>query len=164
MSRINDDLQRLKKNAPPPAPENSPPPFRPIMGKESSPIFEWLIPAIIIFLIITSFFFIGWACAHHTIHSIASQTSISDSDTQSETGLILPIVAPMPTSPPAVIVPELPKLQGIFYSATAPTAILDGKNVRPGDQFNHYRVKQITKYTVTLTDPAGKEFKLGMGN
>jgi hypothetical protein len=161
MSRINDALKRLRKNPPPP-PENLPLPFRPVIANETSPIFEWLIPAVIILLIVISFFFVGWACAHHAVHSIAIQASTND--LESETGLILPVVAPMPTSPPAAIVPELPTLQGIFYSATAPTAILDGKNVRPGDQFNQYRVKTITKYTVTLTDAAGKEIKLGMSN
>ena len=35
-------------------------------------------------------------------------------------------------------------------------------NVAPGDRIKQYRVKQITKYTVILTGPDGKDLKLGM--
>ena len=55
-------------------------------------------------------------------------------------------------------------MQGIFYSAAAPTAIVDGKTVGLGDQFRQYRVKEITKQTVTLVGPDGKAVKIGMGN
>ena len=59
--------------------------------------------------------------------------------------------------------PELPKLQGIFYSDTAPTAILDGKTVAPGDEFKNFKVKAITKYTVILIGTDKKEYTVGMG-
>jgi hypothetical protein len=41
---------------------------------------------------------------------------------------------------------------------------LDGKTVRPGDKFRKYRVKEITKYTVSLIGPDGKLLKIGMGD
>jgi len=88
--------------------------------------------------------------------------------------------APAPPAPPAVVaepVPEpapepvavaetspedLPKLQGIFYSPTSPSAIIDGKTVRAGDRLHQYRVKQIYKVTVLLTGPNGKTVQLTM--
>jgi hypothetical protein len=39
---------------------------------------------------------------------------------------------------------------------------VDGKTVRPGDQFRQYRVKEIGKFSVTLVGPDKKEIKLGM--
>ena len=54
-------------------------------------------------------------------------------------------------------------LQGIFYSPTAPSAIIDGKTVRPGDRAGqYYRVKEITQFTVTLIGPDNKPFKIGL--
>jgi hypothetical protein len=74
------------------------------------------------------------------------------------------IEAPAPAPPPPVNPPDAPKLQGIFYSPTAPSAIIDGKNVSPGDMYHQYRVKSISKYTVTLIGPDKKEITLGMDN
>ena len=65
---------------------------------------------------------------------------------------------PPPTTPPAP-----PKLQGITYSRTAPTAIVDGKILHPGDQVGQYRVKLISKSSVTLIGPDKQEFQISMG-
>jgi hypothetical protein len=70
---------------------------------------------------------------------------------------------PKPAPPPPLNPPDAPVLQGIFYSPTAPSAIVDGKTIRPGDQFKQYRVKSISKYTVTLVGPDKKEIQIGMG-
>lgn len=73
---------------------------------------------------------------------------------------------PMASSPPppATInppkAPPIPKLQGIFYSSAAPSAIVDGRTVQPGDQIHQYRVKLITKNSVTLVGPDDKELQL----
>src|ERR1035437_2005991 len=77
-----------------------------------------------------------------------------------------PVVPPPPPAKSSIPVnpPAAPKLQGIFYSAAAPTAIVDGKTVGVGDQFRQYRVKEITKQTVTLVGPDGKAVKIGIGN
>jgi hypothetical protein len=71
-----------------------------------------------------------------------------------------PIAAlPLPLNPPGA-----PKLQGIFYTTNAPSAIVDGKSVRPGTQFGEYRVKAISRATVTLIGPDKKEFQISLGN
>ena len=76
----------------------------------------------------------------------------------------VPVVTPHPEPPAPVNPVDAPVLQGIFYSPTMPSAIVDGKTVRPGDHFKQYRVKEISKYTVTLIDADGKTVKLGMSN
>jgi len=69
-----------------------------------------------------------------------------------------------PVALPTNSLPSLPKLQGIFYSSTDPSAILDGKTVYAGDQVRQYRVKIITKDSVTLVGPDKKEIQLNMEN
>jgi len=67
--------------------------------------------------------------------------------------------APAPEPPPFV-----PKLQGIDYNRTAPSAILNGKTVHPGDIFHQYRIKAISNNSVTLIGPDNKESVVEMGN
>jgi hypothetical protein len=163
MSLINDALKQARQE-PPRNPPNPLPPLRPA-ADDSPSIIAWLLPAIVIILIVAAIFFIGWAAAHHSVKSIVT-TPDSDTATQPVENVALPVVAPTPAPPPppAVNPPDLPKLQGIFYSPTAPSAILDGKTVQPGDQFKQFKVKEISKYTVTLIGPDKKEFKVGMGD
>jgi hypothetical protein len=73
--------------------------------------------------------------------------------------MVQPLVTNPPPETPAVPVPVL---QGIFYSPAAPSAIMDGKTVRPGDQIGPYRVKSISKATVALVGPDNKEIQVGM--
>jgi len=159
MSLINDALKQARK-APPRNTPSSLPPLAPV-AEESSPILGWLLPAVVIILIVAAIFFIGWAVAHHSVHSFVAQTP-ADTNTQV---LTLPVVsaAPAPTPEPEAP-PDLPKLQAIFYSPKTPEAIIDGHNVKPGDKFGQYKVKTISKYTVTLIGPDKKEIQLGMGN
>jgi hypothetical protein len=166
MSLINDALKRARQ-APPRNTPNSLPPLQPVRAG-SSPVGVWLIPAVVIILIVAAIFFLGWAMARHTIHSIVTAPDPTAA-TQQVADVTLPAIAPAPappapgsSAPPSP--PDMPRLQGIFYSATDPTAILDGKNVRPGDHFQQFRVKEITKYTVILTGPDGKDINLGMGD
>jgi len=161
MSLINDALKQARK-APPRNLPSALPPLPPVASE--SPVLAWLLPAIVILLIVAAIFFIGWAVAHHTVHAIVAEPQSGDA-TASATAVVVPVVTPRPADPPPPVVPvELPKLQGIFYSPTAPEAIIDGKTARPGDQLGPYRVKAITKYTVTLTGPDKKDIQLGMGN
>ena len=51
-----------------------------------------------------------------------------------------------------------------FYNSHVSPLVVDGKTIRPGDQFHQYRVKAISKYTVTLVGPDKKEIQIGMGN
>jgi hypothetical protein len=161
MSLINDALKQARK-APPRNAPSALPPLQPV-ADESSPVAVWLVPAIVILLIVAAIFFIGWAVAHHTVRTIVAEPDATA--TQQVADISLPVVTPPPVAaPPPVNPPDAPKLQGIFYSPTAPSAIVDGKTVRPGDQFRQYRVKAISKYTVTLIGPDKKEIQIGMSN
>jgi hypothetical protein len=161
MSLINDALKQARK-APPRNTPSALQPLRPV-ADESSPVAAWLVPAVVILLIVAAIFFIGWAVAHHTVRSIVAAPD--STATQQVAEIKLPVVTPHPVEPPPVVnPPDAPKLQGIFYSPTAPSAIVDGKTVRPGDQFRQYRVKAISKFTVTLVGPDKKEIQIGMGN
>ena len=173
MSQINDALNKAKQAAPKNVP-NAVTPMQPAGNDESSPA-VWLVPAIVIVLIVGAIFFIGWAAAHNTVHDAAVAQQPISATQQVETTRIDTILAdtnnynnnvvtdtppPPPPPPPAPV--YVPKLQGIFYSATAPTAILDGKTVAPGDQIGNYKVKEITKYTVVLVGKDNKEVTVGM--
>jgi hypothetical protein len=163
MSLINDALKQARQ-APP---RNAPTPLPSLQSStdDSAATAPWLIPVIVIGLIVAAIFFMGWAAAHNSVRTIvASPNPASQLDP-----VVIPVAAPAPPPPPAptpapVAPPVLPQLQGIFYSDTAPTAILDGTTVSPGDQFKNYRVKTISKYTVTLVGPDKKEVQLGMEN
>jgi len=162
MSLINDALKQARKT-PPRSTPSALPPLRPV-ADESSPVAAWLVPAIVIILIVAAIFFIGWAVAHHAIRTIVAAPDASP--TQQLSSITLPTVTTTTVTPPVTppVNPDVPKLQGIFYSPAAPSAILDGKTVRPGDQFGQYRVKAISKYTVTLVGPDQKEIQIGMDN
>jgi hypothetical protein len=158
MSLINDALKRAKQ-APPRTP-NSLPPLQPV-AEESSLVPIWLIPSLIIILIFAAIFFIGWSFAHSAVRSIVTAPTAA---TQEVAVVPMPVAPPKAEPPAPLNPPDAPILQGIFYSPTTPSAIVDGKTLRPGDKFKQYRVKEITKYTVTLIDAEGKSVKLGMSN
>lgn len=64
-----------------------------------------------------------------------------------------PVVSvPTPTvaAPPP---PPAPKLQGIFFSARNPSAMISGETVMVGDKLNGWRVDAITQRSVTLVSP-----------
>lgn len=167
MSLINDALKQARQ-APPRNSPNSMPSLQPAQHHdESSPTAVWLVPAIIIILVFAAIFFIGWAAAHRTVRTVAATPSDPDTTEQAET-VVIPADPPLPPAPPAPVVSTAtvpkPKLQGIFYSPTTPSAILDGKTIHPGDKFKQYTVKEISKYTVTLIDADKKEITIGMGD
>jgi hypothetical protein len=164
MSEINDALKRAQQT--PSSPALIPLPLREPLPDKPNVFFGWIIPIFIIILVFTAIFFIGWGSAHHTIHkAIAKQEAILSTQTVADVVPVFQTSPPPPPPPPvAVAAPALPRLQGIFYSATAPTAILDGKTISPGDKFGQYRVKEISKYAVTLADTNGQEIKINMGN
>lgn len=172
MSLINDALKQARKG-PPRNPPTSAPPLKPA-GDEASLVPAWLWPSVVVLLIAAAIFFIGWSAAHRTVSAVIAAPE-TESGTQSMAAISLPPVQPQPgqppppvtppsPNPPSVIPADAPHLQGIFYSTKTPSAILDGKTARPGDQFGQYRVKAISKYTVTLVGPDKKEFQIGMGN
>lgn len=161
MSLINDALKQARK-APPRNTPSALPPLHPVTG-ETSPVVEWLLAATVILLIVAAIFFIGWAVAHHAVRTIVSAPDPSATTPVAQ--ISQPVAAPQPVEPPPPLnPPDAPKLQGIFYSPTRPSAIVNGKTVRPGDQFYEFHVKSISKYTVTLIGPDKKEIQIGLGN
>ncbi len=156
MSLINDALKQARQ-APPRSTPSTLPPLQ-SAPEEHSHTAVWLVPAIIIFLVFAAIFFIGWVSMHRTVNSIV--TAPPDPATTQEVAVVAPVVV-APEPPPVV---ELPRLQGIFYSPTAPSAIMDGKTIRPGDTFKQYKVKDITKFNVILVGPDKKEIKVGLGS
>jgi hypothetical protein len=73
-----------------------------------------------------------------------------------------PAVPKSPATPPPPPPPE-PKLQGIFFDPPRPWAIVSGKTVYAGDRVGDFRVKEISKNTVTLVkaDKTLKVLELG---
>jgi len=160
MSLINDALKNARQDHTPRRPQTPLPPLPP--ADEPTPVGVWLAPAIVIFLIVAAIFFIAWAVAHHSVQAIVTAPPDPVVARQQAAEAVLPVVPPPPPAP--LNPPDAPQLQGIFYSPTAPTAIVDGKTVSVGGRYLQYRVTEITKYTVTLVDPDGKAIKLGMGD
>jgi len=163
MSQINDALKRARNDAPGGMP-SAIPPLQPVTRSTSS-VAGGLIPSVVIILVITAVFFIGWAMAHQPAKSIV-RTPVSAPAPVAAVQPVTTVTAPAstPAAVPPPVIPKLPKLQGIFYSATDPSAIVDGKTVRLGDPFEQYRVKEITRLTVSLMDAEGKTTTLVMGN
>ena len=163
MSLINDALKQARQ-APPRHPQRPLPPMPPA----AEPRNPWLVPAIALVLIFAVVFYIGWFMAQRSVNNVVKAATAAAVATQAVAEVALPVVEnppPTPPTPPTPVNPEnSPKLQGIFYSATAPAAIVDGKMVRTGDHHLNYRVTEITKFTVTLVGPDGKAIKLTMSN
>jgi hypothetical protein len=178
MSLINDALKQARQTPPRNLPKSLPS-LQPAAG-ESPAGFAWLVLALAGVLIIAAICFIGWVAACHLGHGVAATPDSAAVKTAQLTKTVAPpVVAPPVVASPAVTPPvvaqaseppapanppDLPKLQGIFYSPTAPSAILDGKTVRPGDPFKQYRVKAISQNAVILIGPGQKEIRIGIGD
>lgn len=168
MSLINDALKQAQK-APP---INTPPPLMPPAQLQAPRNPAWLWPVVIL-LVVAAASSIGWALARRNGAATPPVApvpppvarSVAPQATQQMAVASEPVVKPQPTNvPPPVKPPGMPKLQGIDYSHTDPSAIVDGKTVHPGDRLHEYRVKAISKDTVTLVGPDNKELKLGIGD
>jgi hypothetical protein len=173
MSLINDALKRASQAPPRTASGGlAPLPQPAAAAKESSSVRGWLISVIVILLIVAGIFFAGLATSRHTIPAIAAvpdTNTVNEKTTDQPAVEVATAVVPAPEPPAPVTVsmanpPSVPKLQGIFYSPTDPTAIVEGKMLGLGAQFRQYRVKAITKYAVTLVGPDQQEIKLSMSN
>jgi hypothetical protein len=165
MSLINDALKQVRQ-ASPRDPQRPLPPLPP--AAEPTPVSAWLVPAIVLFLIFAVVVYIGWFMSQRSGNNVVKEATMATATavaTPAVAEVALPVVK---NPPPPPLLPEnpenSPKLQGVFYSATAPAAIVNGKMVRSGDHYLNYRVTEITKYTVTLVGPDGKAIKLNMAN
>lgn len=182
MSLINDALKRAQQ-APPVVTSIQPPPSPPMpVPQKAVPVTSWLIPAVVLILVMAAVFFIGWGVAHRSVaesdepetvqvqSAPAASVPVVKSPVVSPVPPVSPAVLVAPTAPPVSAAPEpvnplfAPKLQGIFYSPTDPTAILDGKTVHRGDRFKKYLVREIAPASVTLLDDDHKAIKLVMDN
>lgn len=182
MSLINDALKEARK-APPENVSSTLTPLQPVAG-ESSTMPAWLLPSVVIMLVAAAIFLIGWAVMHHAADTVAARsqstpaaqavtapqpvvtTTLPQQAQPPQTTSPQPAVQPQPVStpPPPASQPFVLKLQGIDYTSSAASAILNGKTVHPGDQFRQYRVKAISKDSVTLIGPDGKQLQIGMEN
>lgn len=184
MSLINDALKRAQQ-APPVVTSVQPPPPPVPVPQKPVPVTSWLIPAVVLILVMAAVFFIGWGVAHRSVaDSVEPETAqvqpasailppVAESPVVSPAppvAPVSPVVPAAPAAPPVSAAPEpvnplfAPKLQGIFYSPTDPTAILDGKTVHRGDRFKKYLVREITPASVILLDDDHKAIKLVMDN
>ena len=177
MSLINDALKRARQ-APPCLSQNPFPALPPAAAAPPASAAARLIPAVIIFLVVAALISIGWAVAHRSVQTPAMTPAAAVAPAPAPAGQVVaeppatpiaeipppPTVPPPETPPPPLNPPHTPKLQGIFYSPAASTAIVDGRTVSVGSRCLQYRVTEITKSTVTLTGADGRAIKLGMDN
>lgn len=187
MSLINDALKQVRQASaaePPPVKLPTSPALQPV-ANSPVPVARWLIPAVVVMLVVAGVFFVGYAMARHSVgESQAEPTLAAPPVATADAAPAKPTVsvakvaavpapaAPAPVAilatkpaPTATIQPKTqPQLQGIFYSPTAPAAIVDGKTVRIGDQVMQFHVAAISKRAVTLQDGAGRTLKLSMDN
>jgi hypothetical protein len=190
MSRINDALKRAQHQSPAPAvPPVIPPraatiPTPPPQRKSSWLVLIWMIPAMLLMVLAVALA-ISWGRAHRLAEAPAVIVAAAPPAVAPPAVVplavvplaVVPLAAglPPPSSPPPPAIglahatpllqnsPAVPKLQGIFYSPTTPSAILGGQTVRPGDTLESYRVKEITQNSVTLIRRDGKEILLSLG-
>jgi hypothetical protein len=180
MSLINDALKRAQQSQPsPPAGPSVPPvmPRRttspapslpPAAPAKASPVIVWLIPTLLIFLVVAGLFFAGWMLVPRSVNRTTSEMPAAPAPVASAEP-VKPETPPAPAAPAVAAppatpkkAPTMPKLQGIFYSPTTPSAIVDGQTVRPGDVVGSFRVKEISTDAVTLAGPDGRIVRLGM--
>ena len=141
-----------------PPPSRTPPPA-PGAPKSGNDWFVMGLAFAAVFLVSTILLF-TWLRARHNARMIQNEVTAVEIPTNVEPP------KPVVTAPPSDVMDlaDYPALQGIFYSPTAPMAILDGKTVRVGERSGQYRVTQITKNGVTLVGDDGKPVKLSMAN
>jgi hypothetical protein len=162
MSRINDALKQAQQR--PPGNLSTPRPIFRTDDHEPSRGVIWLVSALAILIIAAACFCLGWIISNRNTDTSAAGL---DTNTNPEPVATLPLpaihstVTNLSTGVTNEPVP-VPVLQGILYSPTSPSAILNGKNVQPGDQIGSYRVKAISKYTVTLVGADDQEIQVGM--
>jgi hypothetical protein len=161
MSLINDALKRARQSQQNP-PSSAGPPLRPVEPEDGSGL-AWILPAIIIFLIVVACFFIGLAMANRTVTKIVNAPEPGVSVTQPVEAVVAPELRQMAVE--EVVSNESPplKVQGIGYDPSKPWAIINGQTVYVGDQTGGFRVKAISKYTVTLAGADGKEQIITLG-
>jgi hypothetical protein len=165
MSQINEALKRAKKSQKeqaPPLPPGAPP--LPSVEPESRDGLGWLV--LIIMILAVACFFIGLA---FTTRKPATEPAATVTNVVQV--VAAPIVPPKPVAPTNVVVAPPPKpappalkLEGILYvPGQPPQAIVNGQTVYTGDTVNGFRVKTISKNTVSFVTSDGTEKNLVLG-
>jgi hypothetical protein len=165
-----------------------------LVSNRPKPGFSRLLPILVVFLTVAAVAIAGWAARNHSAHTPADALPEPAKTEQPVPALvtsevsapkIVPIAASAaaevrpadhttktasvtapvePDSAPLVNQRSLPKLQGILYAPGKSSVIIDGRSLRAGDKILEYRVKEISQFTVTLVDAAGKVTKLRMSD
>jgi hypothetical protein len=160
MSLINDALKRARESQQ----KNPPRGLTPLMPAETRERnFNWILPALVICLIVAACFFIGLSMARRTVAKIVN-TPEAPATQQVESVSVALLQAPTNTEPAASIIDaQIFNVQGIMYDPARPSAIVNGKTVYVGDRLGDFRVKQISKNSITLTGPGGTNEVVGLG-
>lgn len=168
MSLINDALKRARRQ--PGSPPARLPPVVPADHESDSA--RWILPVVIFVLIVVAGSLISLSFMHLTIAREAApspptRTSGTVPATVPVRQAAVVTIPPSNRSPVQVVAIDtsnaLPRLQGVFYDPVHPEAIVSGKTLRVGDTINDYRVKAISRSTLTLADSNGVESVIRMG-
>jgi hypothetical protein len=180
MSLINDALKRARQS------QQKNPPGGPLLFPAEIKTrggIGWFLPTVIVALVVAAGIFIALALARRTPPSpVAAAPAISATQQIVSTSISTPAPAsnaPLAASmtnaastnkasisnsiPPPPPPPPEPKLQGIIYDPAKPWAIVSGKTVYVGDFVSEFRVKEITKNSITLQNLDGSVKILVMG-
>lgn len=164
MSLINDALNRARESQQKNPPSGAPP-LMPVEHRESG--LNWILPALVILLIVVACFFIGLSVAKHTVAKFVDAPGtpatqpVETNNAESDSVILLKPTTNADAVISDVVVPIA--VQGIMYDPARPSAIVDGKTVYVGDRVQDFRVKKISKSTITLTGPGGTNEVLGLG-
>lgn len=168
MSQINDALKRALE-----AQRNKPATLEPphFAGASPPPIVTRGIGIIVPFFLVLAALaglFLVWQLRQKQIaqNQPAADASSSSSSSSSKPALVANVSTPIPpvsqpvaqkpvvSAPTSTVsappLPPPPKLQGIFFSASNPSAMIGGQTVMVGDKLNGYRVAAISQRSVTL--------------
>ncbi len=178
MSLINDALKRVRQQS-----GGVPPARMPVVvpARSKTGLGLWILPVIIILLFVAAGVLMVLALSHRATGSNPAPPS-TPVNVAAPAVVTAPIRSSTPSNPPVVAVPvvpapvqttavvatvdtgkHIPRLQGIFYDPVHPQAIINGRTFRLGDVVDKYRVKTISKTSITLIDAQGTESVIPLG-
>jgi hypothetical protein len=152
MSLINDALKQARQPQSNNPPSGSPPPLPPVESPPRGGI-NWFLLTLIVLLLVAAGFLFGLSLSKSTSLSPTNVAKRSHPRQIEVVSNSLPVVTNAPSGSNAVIAvppPPEPKLQGILFAPTRPSAIVDGRTVFVGGHVSGFRVTAISKNDVTL--------------
>jgi hypothetical protein len=161
MSLINDALKQARQSQQNNPPSGSPPPLPPVESAPRGGI-NWFLLTLIVLFLVAAGFFLGLSLSKPTPLPPAAVSKRFHPRQIEVVSNSPPVVTNAPSSSNAVPVvpppPPEPKLQGILFDPTQPSAIVDGKTIFVGSRVGGFRVTAISKNDVTLKN--GTETKV----